>query len=96
MTEEQKDLFSLCERYMNCSAPVCPLYAGLLDTRHIPGDRRCPQIVSFIDGTPLSSPELHAAIASTEKLWRSILSEKLLDKWVSDRKNMRQVFKKAI
>jgi hypothetical protein len=95
MNEEQKKLFDLCKKFESCSAPVCPLYVGLLGTRHIPGDRRCVQIVSYIDGTPMT-PELHTAIASTEKTWRSILGEKLLERWTKERKTMRQVFQKAV
>jgi hypothetical protein len=94
MTDGERERFGLCNRWESCSAPVCPLYTDLKFTRHIPGDRRCTKIVSYFDSTPIPE-DLKNAIAETEPVWREVLSDALLEKWVKGRKQVREYFKKA-
>ena len=94
MTDDERERFGLCTKWESCSAPVCPLDPDLKYTRHIPGDKRCTKIVSYLDGTPLSE-NLKNAIAESEPVWRKILSDALLERWVKGRKSVREHFQEA-
>ncbi len=90
----QQERFNLCSKWDRCNAPVCPLDFNVGCTQHIPGDRRCTKIVSYLDGTPLPDT-LRKAIAESEPEWRKVLGDALLEKWVNGRKRVKEYFKNA-
>lgn len=94
MTDEERLNFGKCSRFEGCSASVCPLYAGLRDTRYIPGEKRCVKIIDYLDNTPMSE-DLRAAIAESEPKWRAVLGDALLKRWVDARIKARAYFHKA-
>ena len=94
-SEEQRIQFEKCEKWHGCSASVCPLYQAVESTHYIPGDRRCTKILDYLERNEL--PEgLRTAIAETEQRWRKVLGDALLNKWLNNRKDVRDYFKKAI
>lgn len=94
MTEQERLNFEKCNKFERCNVPVCPLYINLKDTRHIAGDRRCSKIIDYLDNTEMPD-DLRSAIAESEPLWRSVLSDALLDRWIKARTNARKFFHKA-
>lgn len=94
MSNEQREHLDLCQKWASCNSPVCPLDPDVKLTRHIPGDRRCTKIVSYLDGSALPD-DLKKAIAGSEPEWRKVLGDAILEKWVNCRKRVRQYFKKT-
>lgn len=95
MTEEERVNFEKCDRWHGCSASVCPLYSAIESTYYIVGDKRCPKILDYLEGNELPG-ELRSAIAETEPKWRRVLGDTLLNKWLNNRKSVRNHFKKAV
>ena len=95
MTEKERINFGKCDKWHTCSASVCPLYSAIESTYFIPGDKRCPKILDYLEGNELSR-ELRTAIAETEPKWKKALGDTLLNKWLNNRKDARRYFKKAV
>ena len=37
-----------CSKWDHCSAPICPLHGGGLDSKHLPGERVCFYLLELV------------------------------------------------
>ncbi len=92
MTKELKQHFDKCNKWIACSASVCPLDPDMEFTYRINGDKYCTKIFDYLENQEIA-PLLLAELKKTEKKWRKILGEKFIAGILSGREQLRTVFK---